>query len=194
MAMDLRLISLGVLVGGLVVSGVARRRGAWRAKDWASFAFHMLIAAALIALALFMATEVDRGLTRGWGPGARAIYVFSMLAMVLCGVVIGAQSLRAFAGDTYEPRLYRGYLLGTGTVAAALCVAAWLSEVRHVSFDHLAEMVGGLFAIWLGLWTPDWFEAHGGVQFLESALGRVGIRLLYIAIGVVLLIVGIAGI
>ncbi len=191
--MDFRIIPLGVVLGALAVTGIARRRGVWRGKQWTSFAFHMLFAAGLVALALFMATEVDRGLTRSWGATARAVYVFSMMAMILCGVVIGVQSLRALSSDSYEPQLYHGYLLGMGGLVAAMSFAAWFSEVKHVSFDHSAEVVGGLFALWLGFRAPRWFEAHGGVQLLESLLGRVGTRLLYVAIGLGLVIVGIVG-
>jgi hypothetical protein len=188
-----KLILVAVLLVSLLGRGIAKRAATWSSAEWARLSIQLVMSVALVALPLFMATEVDLGLTHGWSAVARALYLTAMLLMLLYGVVSGVRLLTAFAGDSVPPKLYHGYLMTFVVVVIALGVAAYLDEAASVPFERSSAGVLGAFCLFLGARLPEWVKAHPLYAFTSGIVGELGTRLFYGAVGGVFIAAALFG-
>jgi F0F1-type ATP synthase membrane subunit c/vacuolar-type H+-ATPase subunit K len=105
--------------GGLLWTGYRRRKGIWTRRSWILFGGSLLMTFVLIGVAIAMATGVDNGIYNGMRQRERAVYFYTMLALMLGGAVASALLILPFARG--NPHLQFGrpskhYRSGPGTM------------------------------------------------------------------------------
>jgi hypothetical protein len=148
-------------------------------------AIHVYVCVALIIVAFVMAKGVDQGWTRGWASGWRALYVGSMMLGILYGVVGGAHALKALVeGEPKTSSVWRsGYfqLMAAGVLAFTLAQVG--SELWGWSDQRVAAGILGVMGLGLGVFPPGWLWEHGTIVAMREVIGDVGVRCLYIGLG-----------
>ena len=153
------------------------------------------VCVALIVAAFIMAQGVDRGWTRGWAVGWRALYVSFMISGILYGMVGGIGALKAIVeGEPKAPSV-----LGSGyfQLMAGLMLAFVLAKVGSELWDWSDQRIGaailGGMGLGLGTFPPGWMWEHATIVTMREVVGDVGVRCLYIGIGLLFLSAAILG-
>ncbi len=121
------------------------------------------------------------------------LWVLTSGILLLCGVALAVQGVFGLPSSNARVRAMHRFVLVMLVLFALVVLVHWYGLRHGIPFERALAVVIGCFALWLGIWPPDFLLTHAGYRALESAVGRLGTRALYVAIGVAFILLGLLG-
>ena len=177
---------LGAVVVAAIVltrTGVLRRRGA-SSRELSRLVLRLAIAVGGVVVVMWMASEVDNGTVRSWSRNAHLMWVAVMMIVGVGALVLGVQSLFAFADPSDGADLSRpmgAYLAAMVVLILGLLGALELERRTGFAFARSSKLLLGIASVAFGVLRPDplWIFSSR----LWGVLGEGGTRALYVLLG-----------
>jgi hypothetical protein len=118
-----------------------------------------------------------------------------MFLGVLYGMVGGVGALKALVeGEPKAPRVLRsGYFQLMAGLMVAFVLAQVGSEQWSWSDQRIAAAIIGTMGLGLGTFPPGWMWEHATVVTMREVVGDIGVRSLYIGIGLLFVSAAVCG-
>ncbi len=119
------------------------------------------------------------------------LWVLTSGVLLLCGVALAVEGVFGLPSGSARVRAMHRFVLVMVVLFALMALVHWYALKHGIPFGRALAVLIGCFALWLGIWPPDFLLAHAAYRALESTVGRLGTRALYVVIGVAFILFGL---